>query len=64
MIAKKGQEVPVEVTQVVMFWTCPNCGKENHEDWKRNGGVEELECQDEECSTVIVKQGEVRWLVQ
>lgn len=62
MADKKGQEVPVEVTQIVLYWTCPNCDQDNHEDSKRNGGVAELEC--EGCNTVITKQGEVRWVVE
>lgn len=62
MPAKKGQVVPVEIAQIVLYWTCPNCNKENHEDSKRNGSVAELEC--EHCKTVIKKKDEARWLVE
>lgn len=61
MAAKKDQIVPVEIAQVIMYWTCPHCKKENTEDSKRNGGITELEC--EQCGTVIKKKGEVQWLV-
>ncbi len=61
MATQKGQVVPVEIAHIVLYWTCPNCNKENQEDSKRNGSVAELEC--EQCKTVIEKKGEVQWLV-
>lgn len=62
MPAKKGQVVPVEIVQIELFWTCPNCNTENYENSKRNGSVEELECV--HCKTVIKKKGEAQWFVE
>lgn len=62
MGAKKRQEVMVETGPIVLYWTCPNCKKDNQEDFKRNfDHIEEIEC---ECGTVITRQGEVRWIVK
>lgn len=62
MVSKKGREVPVEIAQIVLYWTCPNCNKDNHEDSKRNGRVSKLEC--EACKTVITKRREAQWVVE
>jgi uncharacterized Zn finger protein len=63
MAIKKGQVVPVETGSVVLYWTCPNCNKDNQEDIKRNFDfIEEIPC--ENCGTVFKKEGEVRWVVK
>jgi hypothetical protein len=64
MAAKKGQEVPIDIAQINLYWTCPNpeCNKENHEDSNRNGHVSQLEC--EACKTVIIKQRDALWVVE
>lgn len=35
MTAKK-QGVRVETGHIVLYWTCPNCSRENTEEFKRN----------------------------
>ena len=63
MSVKKGLVVLVETGPIVLYWTCPNCNKDNQEDINRNfDSTEEIEC--ENCSTIITKQGEVRWVVK
>lgn len=61
MTAKK-QEVTVETGPVVLYWTCPNCSRENTEEFKRNfDHIEEIEC---ECGIIIKRQGDIRWCIK
>lgn len=62
MAAKIRQEVMVETGPIVLYWTCPNCKKDNQEDFKRHfDHIEEIECK---CGIVIKRHGKVRWVVK
>ncbi|MEW6410832.1 MAG: hypothetical protein AB1488_12125 [Nitrospirota bacterium] len=62
MAAEKGQVVMVETGPIVLYWTCPNCNRDNQADIKRGfDHIKEIEC---ECGTVITRQGEVPWVVK
>lgn len=62
-MVKKGQEVPVELAQMIVYWTCPKCRHNNEENIGRNAGsVQELHC--DNCDTVLMKQCDFKWVAE
>lgn len=65
MTITKGQVVPVEIVQIVLYWECPNCNEQNEEPFKRNfdfNQSSEFECRN--CGIIIVSEGNVHWVVK